>query len=165
MGKRESCQSVDQVAPGLASQQGVVLGARSQACCHAEAFTGTQQKIEGCWQQVAALIHPRHRLRTATLFSSLAWCRFHQRCWVQDPRSVRLSNTLTVSLREKKTTALLFFPPFCDLFLTGQSWLWLTLVGGCGTGVAAGSENSTLGLYQCRQVTNLCRPIIMAACQ
>lgn len=46
------------VAPGLASQQGVVLGARSQACCHAEAFTGTQRKIEGCWQQVAALIHP-----------------------------------------------------------------------------------------------------------
>lgn len=35
-----------------------MLGARSQACCHAEAFTGTQRKIEGCWQQVAALIHP-----------------------------------------------------------------------------------------------------------
>lgn len=58
MGKRESCQSVESVAPGLASPQGGVLGARSQACCHAGAFTGTQRKIEGCWQQVAALIHP-----------------------------------------------------------------------------------------------------------
>ncbi|KAK5871854.1 hypothetical protein PBY51_012597 [Eleginops maclovinus] len=46
------------VTPGLASRRGVVLGARSQACCHAEAFTGTQQQIGSCWHQVASLIHP-----------------------------------------------------------------------------------------------------------
>lgn len=46
------------VTPGLASQRGIMLGARSQACCHAEAFTGTQRKIERCWQQVGCLIHP-----------------------------------------------------------------------------------------------------------
>lgn len=58
MGKRESCQSADQSLQAWPLSGGVVLGARSQACCHADAFTGTQRKIEGCWQQVAALIHP-----------------------------------------------------------------------------------------------------------
>lgn len=46
------------VTPGLASRRVVVLGARSQACCHAEAFTGTQRQIGSCWHQVASLIHP-----------------------------------------------------------------------------------------------------------
>lgn len=30
---------------------------------------------------------PLRRLRTATLFFSLAWCRLHRRCWVRDPRT------------------------------------------------------------------------------
>lgn len=57
-GKRESCQSEDQSLQAWPPSGGAVLGARSQACCHAGAFTGTQRKIERCWQQVASLIHP-----------------------------------------------------------------------------------------------------------
>lgn len=115
MGKRESCQSVDQVAPGLASQQEVVLGARSQACCHAEAFTGTQRKIEGCWQQVAALIHPGTVSAQPPSFSvslgaaSIGAAEFRTRA---RGLSVRLGNT--DHFLEEKNPALLFFPPFCD---------------------------------------------------
>ncbi|KAA8593203.1 hypothetical protein FQN60_009319, partial [Etheostoma spectabile] len=58
-GKKEGEQPVrGSVTPGLASRQGVMLGARSQACCHAEAFTGTLRQIGSCWHQVASLIHP-----------------------------------------------------------------------------------------------------------
>lgn len=57
-GKRESSQSVDQSLQAWPLSGGVVLGARSQACCHAEAFTGTQRQIGSCWHQVASLIHP-----------------------------------------------------------------------------------------------------------
>lgn len=55
------------VTPGLASRRGVVFGARSQACCHAEAFTGTQRQRGGCWQQVASVIHPGLLCLTAAI--------------------------------------------------------------------------------------------------
>lgn len=52
----EGEQPVSHSRPGLSA--GGYARARSQACCHAEAFTGTQWQIGWCWHQVASLIHP-----------------------------------------------------------------------------------------------------------
>lgn len=57
-GRRESNQSVDQSLQAWPLSRGALLRARSQACCHAEAFTGTQRQRGDCWHQVTSLIHP-----------------------------------------------------------------------------------------------------------
>lgn len=107
-GKRESRQSVDQSLQAWPLSGGIMLGARSQACCHAEAFTGTQRKIERCWQQVGCLIHPG---TVSTQLSSLLQSepavpvafRIHK-----PGLAVRLSITSIVSLEEESSCCFLY---------------------------------------------------------
>lgn len=45
------------VTPGLASRWGVVLGPRSQPCCHGDTFTGTERQRGSCCSDTHAAGH------------------------------------------------------------------------------------------------------------